>query len=202
MTTELRYSPTALVLRSALMLIASAVVIADYVAHADGGFPRLFGLGFTPSAVLIATALYLVGVTVVLTLGLIRHGGVALAATGDGVTIHSAWFSRTLGWADVTGVALEVRYSRNGHYTVVAVHEASGVIRCHAINTRLLAETLDRVSQWVEGAEHSRVAHGGAPYVTPTSGVAAFNARWQASDVAADLAVARDSEAQRSTLAL
>ena len=48
MTTELHYSPAALVRRTAWMAIAAAVVIIDLVAHANGGFPRVLGLGSGP----------------------------------------------------------------------------------------------------------------------------------------------------------
>ena len=175
----------------------AAVVIADFILHAHGGFPRVFGLGVVPSAVLIATSSYLVGVTMVLTLGLIRHGGVALAATSQGITVHSAWFSKTLAWTDVSKVALDVRYTKAGHYTVVAVRETSGVLHCHAIDTRLLIETLDQVSAWVEGAERDRVARGGAPYVALTTGLAGYNARDSAAGLAADITASRTSIAAR-----
>lgn len=188
MSRDLRYAPTALVLRCGGMLLAAVVVLADYVAHADGGFPRVFGLGFVFSAMLIATALYLVGVTVVLTLGLLRHGGVALAADDDGVTVHSAWFSRTFAWRDLSRIAIEVRYTRSNRHMIVAVHEVSGLMRCHAIDVRVLADTLDAVKGWAEAAERARVAHGGAPYTIPTTGLAGLNARVQAGDLAADLA--------------
>lgn len=193
MTADLHYSPAALVLRSGWMLLAAVVVLGDFLAHAHGGFPHVFGLGFVPSAVLIATALYCVGMTMVLTLGLIRHGGVALAETEQGIFVHSAWFSKSLSWADIARIALEVRYVKGNHFMLVMVHEKSGPFRRHAIDARLLAETVDRAGDWVDAAERKRVARGGAPYIAPTSGLAGYNARTHAADIAADLAAARAS---------
>lgn len=193
MTTELHYSPIALMRRTAWMAIAAAVVIIDFVAHANGGFPRVFGLGFVPSATLIATALYLVGVTAVLTLGLIQHGGVALAASNSGLTVHTAWFSKTLAWGDLARIGLEVRLTKYSHYTVVAIHETSGVVRCHAVDSRLLAERLDQVSTWVDSVERDRVARGGAPYTAPTTGLAGYNARNTAAEITADIAASKAS---------
>lgn len=176
--TDLRYSPIALMRRSAWMLFATVVVLIDYVLHADGGFPRVFGFGVVLSAGLIATALYLVGVTMLLTLGLMRHGGVALAAGEDGVTIRSAWFGRTIAWADIARIAVEVRYTKTSHHSVVAVHEASGVIRRHAVDVRLLADPPDRIAAWVDAAERERVVRGGALLAAGTGAAAGERTPW------------------------
>ncbi|RST30793.1 hypothetical protein HMF7854_08035 [Sphingomonas ginkgonis] len=172
------------------MLVAALVVIINAVIHANGGFPSVLGLGFVPSAVLLATASYLVLVTAGMTLGLIRHGCLALATSEGGIEVRSAWFSRTIPWNALSQVGLDVRYGKLSHHTVVAVRETTGPLRVHSIDTRLLAEPLDCVKEWAEAAERQRLARGGAPH-EPALVLAAYAARMRETDIAADVAAAR-----------
>ncbi|MDB5737990.1 MAG: hypothetical protein JWO65_1658 [Sphingomonas bacterium] len=172
---RLRYSPLGVIGYCAQLVLVVGAAIALVVFRDTHRPVSLHGNLAILAAVLAALFLYAMAIQIVRMLMLLRHGGAAFAADGQGLAVHTTWVARRIAWPDVIAVTFARRSTRNGYYFVVAVDYREGVRKRRTeARVRWLEGTQTDIAAWVDRAEAMRLAHGGAPVPVPSN----WFARW------------------------